>query len=240
MSDKEGKKRRVGPPTGVEVYDAGAQAEEAEVVGLVLSPADTANTSDEDIARMMAEQAESAVTMKPVGGSSHDPGVKAELARQKDPFAHGVGLVLGIDLLESEYPSMVGLLTELYARLESGRVEVNDLGVFDHTKGMKIGVIDYRAEEYLCVGREAIASSLVETSDYLGIDRKALLALLRTPEGRQWLFTGEDPSEYEEAAEGDTEAEVEELSGLWDTPEVVDEWSLPEENAFGSRESYRR
>lgn len=201
----------------------------------------TEGSDREEYERLLAEQAAGS---RRLGGREGAPEVDEYLEEVAE--ARVGGLERPPDVLESRYESLRELLRELYSRLESGSRSPEDFEPLDDPMTRSFGVIDHPSEEYLAIGLRAVKHTVVETAAWLGVDRSLLIDLLATPEGRGWLFTGEDPSEWVTAPakkapaiwENEREAvaeEVEELEGLWDTPEVVDEDLLPEETAFGAR-----
>lgn len=183
--------------------------------------------------------------MKPVGGASDDPEVKKALEWAKNLNEKHEQM----DLLESEYDSMLELLAELYDRIDMGREPGLDLAHYEVTTGtVMLGFIDYEAEELLYVGSKGLLASrtpegVADAASYVGLEPAEFIDMLREPDGRAWLFSGEDPSEWAETrVEGVTQsdeeavAEVAELANMWETPEVVDEDALPSaEGRFGVR-----
>ena len=186
------------PPTGAEVFEAGDQ--DSEVVGSL-------RTSE-------------AVTHAKAEGRAEEDLLRAqspELVTGKEPGGPG------LDLLESRLGGLVDVLRELMERLDSP----GETHLTSHGTSETVGFIDHGAEEYICCLWEALATEdpedpvahsagLVEAADYLGIDPPHLEGLLASPEGRAWLFSGEDPSEFDEDAVG---GEIEALGGMWDIPE---------------------
>jgi hypothetical protein len=231
----------VGVGVGVQPFDPSVE-QDAQVVRLV-SPQDQGDVDVDSLKEMLAEQEAESVSMSPIGGASHDPEVKAQFESAKNSLVKSAEM----DLLDSEYDTMLDLVTELYARIDIGRMPGTDLMHYEVTTGeVRLGFIDYEAEEYLYVGATGLVASrsgdaLTETASYLGIAPQVFVDMLRDPGGRAWLFSGEDPSQWGVSGPGDQSEEavleeIEELAGMWDTPEVVDEASLPSaEGRFGVR-----
>ncbi|MHC4780356.1 MAG: hypothetical protein ACYTFG_17440 [Planctomycetota bacterium] len=225
------------PDTGAAVFDAADQAKDAEVVGSLALAGGREAELDADAIR--AEQAASAVALKPVGGASGS-------AESKALLAEAAALSLGnsdkeeVDLLESEYGDLRELLDEVYARLDAGTAIPESLVYYEEADRHVFGVIDHGAEEFLCVGKEALTSTkLRKVAEALGLDGATFGALIKCWEGREWLLTGEDPTDWAgptpEQDEEEVAAEVEALEGMWDTPEVVDESGLVEAGGYGRR-----
>jgi len=229
------------PVTGAEIFEAS----EGEVVGRVALVSDEESLDPEAI---RAEQESFAVALKPSGGATDSAATKAML----EEAAALIPEREEVDLLESEYESLVGLLGEIYERLDGGTVTPDSLVYYEEPTafdgesgegtGWVFGAIDHGAEEFLCVSEAVLhGEGLARASDFLGLSIDDLTVLVACVEGREWLLTGEDPTDWpgpsppEEADPEAVEAEVEELASMWETPEYVDENELKEATQFGRR-----
>lgn len=164
------------------------------------------NLTGAEVAKLMAEQARSA---RAVGGA-----VGGRVAKEDGTPMSGLRVVGAerassgppvhplLEPLESRYRSLWQLLVEVYARIESG-LDPSFLSQHERPAEGLVGVIDTSSDEYLCVEAKVMIQTLPEVGDRLGVSVGRLRGLVRTVEGRGWLFRGEDPNEEPVADPGE-------------------------------------
>jgi len=181
-----------------------------------------------------ASEQEGMVPIREVGGPIDQEAVNSLLNPQTPELAEFLGGDL--DLLTSEMGTFVEVLEELYERLPQDNEE--SLVAHVDTVEETVGFVDASAEEYICCSGEAVVEGLTDAADFLGISTSHLEILMRSAEGRAWLFSGEDPSEWDPE---EAEAEVGMLTDMWvdlipeDEKEVLDR-DVEEEVRFGDRD----
>jgi len=99
------------------------------------------------------------------------------------------------------------LLVEVYARIEGG-LDPSFMSQHERPPEGLVGVIDTSSDEYLCIEARVMIQTLGEAAARLGVSEERLRHLVRTVEGRGWLFRGEDPNEdpVTDVPSGDPEA----------------------------------
>lgn len=213
--------------TGVEIFEAGEQEKEAAVVGRLVRSVEDVGVGEAET--LLREQEASAVSLAPRGGSSEDEEIQHLLKATQGMLKKHEEM----DLLESRYDTIELLLSDIYGRLDSG-LAPEDLAYC--RDGHLVGVIDYPSEEFLCVEDSALLADTEGTADVVGLSVEDYTRMVGSERGLRWLLMGEDPTDT--SGWDDIEVspeEIESLSGMWDTPEVVDEASLPEASAYGKR-----
>lgn len=157
--------------------------------------------------------------------------------RNRDPSN-----LLPLGIREHRYGSTTELLKDLYLRLADSE-ELADSrakpyeGLSDKGKEWLVGVLDRHTHEFLCVEQTVLLDDVEEAAKYLGIPADHYVFMLSEEKGRDWIFSGKDPSKWPGPLGVDPE-ELNNLESLWPVPEEsVEEQAaaLPEETRYGKR-----